>query len=655
MKPAAVAAFSAILSLFAVSTAIAQTVPAPVERREMGNQVLEDVPEIPQAVRDSINRYQNVRDATFEDWMPDGSILIVTRFGATKQLHEVAAPGAARQQLTFFDEPVAEGQAVPGTRGAYVFQKDRGGDEWFQYHLADGRGRDVQLTEPGTRNESLKFSPDSKTMVWTRQVKGSTGSEILAASLAGGQPRTVLKDEGSYEVLDVSPDGRTALIGRYWSIEESRRWLLDLATERLTEINPSKAKIAYGGGAFTPDGKSVLVITNEGSDIARLVDINLANGKKTVLTPDAKWGVENFDLSKDGRLLAYATNEEGYSRLTLVDRVTRRALPQPELPMGVLTGMKFSPDGAKLALSLTTPTSAGDVWTWDVTAARLDRWTFSEMGGLNPAFLSTPDLVRYKSFDGRSIPAFVYRPKISRAGKLPVIIDIHGGPESQARPIFDPIVQHEANELGAAVIRTNVRGSDGYGKAYLALDNAGMREDSVKDIGALLDWIAAQPDLDPTRVVVYGQSYGGYMSLAVMTHYSDRLAGGIERYGISNFETFLQNTEAYRRNQRRAEYGDERDPKMLALFRRISPIHNVAKITKPMVVMQGANDPRVPPSESEQIVRTLRANGVPTWYVLFKDEGHGFQKKPNNDLRRAVETVFMQKMLGIETLGSPER
>ena len=253
--------------------------------------------------------------------------------------------------------------------------------------------------------------------------------------------------------------------------------------------------------------------------------------------------------------------------------------------------------------------------------------------------------MRFKSFDGQTISALVYRPAgIAADFKTPVIMDIHGGPEGQSRPSWNVGAQYFAGVLGATVILPNVRGSTGYGKRYADLDNAEKREDSVKDIGALLDWIAKQPNLDTNRVAVYGQSYGGYMSLAVSTHYADRLVGSVERYGISDFASFLKNTEAYRRDNRRAEYGDERDAKMQAVFKRIAPLANVAKITKPMLVMQGANDPRVPKSESDQVVAGIRANGVETWYVVFADEGHGFLKKPNNDLRREVETVFLRKL-----------
>ncbi len=639
------AASAAVLALATAAPTFAQS----VERREMGNQILENVPVAPPTIRESLARYQNARSAAFGDWAPGGGVIVTTRFGNTNQLHIVAAPGADRSQITFYDEPVGGAHTLPG--GQILFSKDTGGDEWFQLFLRSPDGKTTQLTETGTRNGSPAWSKDGSVLIWSRSTKGSGDSDVLMRDAAGAT-KVIYKGQGQVSPLAVSADGKTVLLGRYFSISESKRWLLDVATGKLTELNPTPknkngTKIAYSGGKFTPDGRSVLMLSDEGSDFQRLVQIDLATGAKITLSGERPWDVEDFALSGDGRILAYVVNEDGYSKLVVQDFRTRRALPQPELPAGVVGDIAFSPDGAKLGFSLATPTAASDVWSWGVTDAKLERWTASELGGLDAKTLATPDLVRYPSFDKRSIPAFVYKPKLAAGQKAPVIIDIHGGPEGQSRPTFNAFHQHTVAELGAAVIVTNVRGSTGYGKTYLNLDNAEKREDSVKDIGALLDWIKTQPDLDPSRVVVYGQSYGGYMSLAVMTHYSDRLAGGIERYGISNFVSFLQNTEAYRRDLRRVEYGDERDPKMLKAFETISPMNNVGKISKPMLVMQGWNDPRVPKSESDQVVAKLRGQGVETWYVQFKDEGHGFAKKANNDRRREVETQFLQKVLGI--------
>jgi dipeptidyl aminopeptidase/acylaminoacyl peptidase len=624
--------------------ALAQT-GSTIATRQVGTATLQNVPEIPADVATAVQRYQNYRAASFQDWLADGSILIATRFGATQQIHRVTAPGGDRTQITFQSEPVAGAVAIPGTE-RFLFVRDTGGDEWFQVYAAGLAGDPVQLTESGTRNGSPAFSPDGKLLAYSRAIKGSAEYSIYVADPSDARSaKSVYREVSSIGPDDISADHTQVLFTRGISNRESKLFMLDLGSGKATPIAPKAGKVLYTNARFARDGRSVYAISTKDSDVGRLVQIDLASGKDTVLTPDLKWDVENFAISDDDRLLAYAVNEDGFSSVVVRDLVTRRALPQPQLPRGVLQNMAFSPDKTKLAFDLSTATSAGDVWTWEVTGGTLARWTTSELGGLDPAKLAEPQLVRFKSFDGLSVPALVYRPVgVAPDVRTPVIMDIHGGPEAQTRPSWNVGAQYFAAVLGATVILPNVRGSTGYGKRYADLDNAEKREDSVKDIGALLDWIATQPNLDKNRVVVYGQSYGGYMSLAVSTHYADRLSGSVERYGISDFASFLKNTEAYRRDNRRAEYGDERDPKMQAVFKRIAPLANVAKITKPMLVMQGANDPRVPKSESDQVVAGIRANGVETWYVVFADEGHGFQKKPNNDLRREVETVFLRKL-----------
>ena len=621
---------------------------AQVPTRQIGTARLENVPEIPEDVGAAVQRYQNYREARFQDWLADGTMLITTRFGTTSQVHHVAEPRHARTQLTFHEEPVAEAQAIPGGE-RFLYRRDTGGDEWFQLYVRDVAGAEaIQLTEPGTRNQSAVVSKDGRLVVWSRAMRGSADYAIMTANPSDPQSRRVAwQGTGSVGPTDISADGRHVLVSRNLSNRENRLLVLDLETGETRELGWSAATPArYDEPRFARNGRSVIAITDAGSDVSRLMEFDLDTGRSRSISPESRWGIEDYDLSDDGRLLAFAFNEEGYSRVVVQDFVTRRALPQPEsLDRGVLTGLEFSPDGTRLAIGLSTPTYAGDVFAFNLADGAIERWTSSEMGALQRSQLAEPRLIRFDSFDGLSVPAFVYRPRnIAADTRTPVIIDIHGGPESQTRPLWNPGAQYFAEMLGATIILPNVRGSEGYGTRYLNLDNGERREDSVRDIGALLDWIATQPDLDPARVAVYGQSYGGYMSLASMVHFSDRLVGGVERYGISNWTSFLQNTEAYRRDNRRAEYGDERVPAMRAVFDRISPLNNVGRITKPMLVMQGANDPRVPQSESDQVVRELRANGIEAWYVLFADEGHGFQKKHNNDLRREVETLFLRRL-----------
>ena len=632
----------AVAALIAVPAAAQQ---APVQTRQVGTARLENVPEIPQDVRDAVQRYQNYREARFQDWLPDGSMLITTRFGSTFQVHHVPAPGAARRQLTYYGEPVGGAKTVPGQK-RFVLTRDTGGDEWFQLFVRDLDGVGQPLTEPVTRNQSPVFAKDGSLLVWSRATKGSADYAIMAADPADPKSRRLVwQGTGAVGPQDISADKATVLLAKGISNRENHLMLLDLASGKVSPLDWSlKAKARFEDPRFIDGGKTIVAITNAGTDTRRLVRIDTATGKMTALSREPGWDVEAYDLSPDGRTIAYTLNEDGYSRVILMP-LAGGAGQSPALPRGVVTALSFSPDGGKLAVGMTNATTAGDVWTVELGNQAITRWTQSEPGELDPAKLVEPQLVRFTSFDGLTVPAFVYRPKNAAPdAKLPVIIDIHGGPEAQTRPSWNPGAQYFADVLGAVVILPNVRGSDGYGTKYLNLDNGPLREDSVKDIGALIDWAGKQPGMDAKRIAVYGQSYGGYMSLASMTFYSDKLVGGVERYGISDFISFMANTEAYRRDNRRAEYGDERDPKMRAVFERIAPLKNVGKITKPMLVMQGANDPRVPQSESDQVVAALRANGVETWYVLYADEGHGFLKKANNDLRREVETVFLKKL-----------
>jgi dipeptidyl aminopeptidase/acylaminoacyl peptidase len=312
----------------------------------------------------------------------------------------------------------------------------------------------------------------------------------------------------------------------------------------------------------------------------------------------------------------------------------------------VISGLDWHEDGEILAFTMTSARSSADVYTLDPATKKVERWTFSETGGLNPQTFSEPELVSWKSFDGRQITGFLYKPSAAKfSGKRPVVIDIHGGPEGQERPGYLGRDNYLINELGVAMVLPNIRGSTGYGKTYVKLDNGFLRENSYKDIAALIDWIRARPDLDADRIMVQGGSYGGHMTLAVSTYYSDRIRCAVDVVGPSSLVTFLENTSGYRRDLRRVEYGDERDPKMRAFLEKIAPLNNAEKIRKPLFVIQGANDPRVPLSESEQMVKKIRGAGTPVWYLMAKDEGHGFSKKSNRDFEFYATIQFMKEFL----------
>jgi dipeptidyl aminopeptidase/acylaminoacyl peptidase len=357
--------------------------------------------------------------------------------------------------------------------------------------------------------------------------------------------------------------------------------------------------------------------------------------------------VDEFELSADGALLAFVANEDGLDTLHLLDTATGKERPAPKLGLdpGLIGGLEWRPGTHELAFTYNSARTPSDAYTYDVATGKTERWTESETGGLDASKFGAPELVRWKSFDGKMISGFLYKPAARFTGPRPVIINIHGGPEGQARPSFLGRTNYYLNELGVAVVFPNVRGSTGYGKTFLKLDNGMKREDSVQDVGALIDWIGTRPDLDASRIMVTGGSYGGYMTLASATHFNDKIRCSLDVVGISNFISFMERTEAYRRDLRRVEYGDERQPEMRAFFEKIAPLNNAGKISKPLFVVAGRNDPRVPYQEGEQMVATVRKNGTPVWYLLGKDEGHGFSHKKNQDYQFYATVAFVQEFL----------
>jgi dipeptidyl aminopeptidase/acylaminoacyl peptidase len=452
---------------------------------------------------------------------------------------------------------------------------------------------------------------------------------------------------GGWEVSDWSDDESKLLLEEYISANKSRIWLLDVKSGAKELLTPDdKESVAYGNPHFARDGKSIFFTSDKGTEFKQLVQLDLNTRALRPLTANIPWNVEEFELSPDGKTLAFITNEDGVGQLHLLDTHSGKAQPGPKLPLGIPSHVIWRENGREIAFNFTSARSPADVYSFDLKSGKVERWTESETGGMPAANFIEPELVKLKSFDGLQVSGFLYRPDPKKfPGKRPVIINIHGGPESQSRPIFQSRNNYYLNELGVAIFYPNVRGSDGYGKTFLALDNGFKREDSVRDIAAFLDFIAQDKALDADHVAVIGGSYGGYMTLACLTHYSDRLCCGIDVVGISNFLTFLKNTQDYRRDLRRAEYGDERDPSMAEFLQRISPLTNVEKIGKPLFVVQGFNDPRVPVTEAEQVVKAVRDHGGAAWYLMAKDEGHGFQKKKNADFQFLAMIEFFQKYL----------
>ena len=644
------------LYLLLLAAPLLANVAAPaVSRVERGSLTFENIPEVPADLADKLDGYLNARQAAPLSWSPKGQLLIATRFGDVDQLHLVETAGGARRQLTFLHEPITQAAFSPDpARSAYVYLKDSGGNENAQlYYQRLGEPAAQLLTDGKSLNGAPVWSNGGREVAFFSTARDGRSYDIdIVDPESGNLPRLALAGDGSgaaWSVLDWSPDDSKLLVLKEVSIAEGYLYVVDLATGLKREVEASSVKAGIVGAKFSRDGQGVYLISDRDAEFARLRYVNLFSGDKTVVVSQhVPWDIEELAISRDGHYLAFVSNEAGVGRLNLLDLRTHQDLAPPRLQQsGIISSLSFDAEGKRLAFGFAAPNQPRDAYVLEIGENRLLPWTRSEAGAVDLAKFVLPRPVEFPTFDrvdgkSRQIPAYLFEP--AGPGPHPVLISLHGGPESQFRPGFDAWIQYVVNELGFAVIAPNVRGSSGYGKTYMALDNGLLREDAVKDIGAMLVWIAQQKNLDAKRVVVSGGSYGGYLTLATMVNYSDRLRGGIDVSGIADLVSFLTNTAPYRQNQRRAEYGDERDLEMRSFLRRISPLTNADRISRPMLVVHGKNDPRVPLSEAEQIVNKLRARGTEVWYLLAADEGHGYRKKRNRDAYYETFAQFLMTL-----------
>jgi dipeptidyl aminopeptidase/acylaminoacyl peptidase len=620
--------------------------------------VMENVPAVPASLAAQVAKYTEFKPTSFTGWHPTKmEMLLSRRHKNTPQMYRLPKPGGQMELLTDYPEPVRSASYLAPEGKLYVFGKDTGGNEVVRiYRREFGAADAIPLTPEGLRVGGVAVAKSGNQMVYTTVPVNRQGSaDKINTTLwltDPLKPEAVKKlaefEGGGWFGFNFSPDNKQLVYLEYVSANESYLWLFDIATaksRRLTEKD-GKETVAYGGAQFSHDGKGLYALTDRGSEFQRLNYIDLATGKHMVLTGDINWDIQSVDLSDDGKMIALVANEDGNNVLRLMRTSDHKLMPSPKLPLGTIGGVDWHRDSTNLAMNVTSATSPSEIYSVNVKTNEVTRWTTHETMQVDAAKFVEPELIRWKSFDGRMISGFLYRaPAAKFPGKRPVLVNIHGGPEAQFQPGFMGRNNYFTDEMGISIIYPNVRGSSGYGKSFLKLDNGMLREDSVKDIGALFDWIATQKDLDASKVAVSGGSYGGYMSLAVSTNYADRIAAAIDVVGISNFVTFLEKTESYRRDLRRVEYGDERDPEMRKFMEKIAPLNNAATIKKPLFVVQGKNDPRVPYQEADQIVATVKKNGTPVWYMTALDEGHGFAKKANADYQFFSTITFLSKYL----------
>jgi dipeptidyl aminopeptidase/acylaminoacyl peptidase len=623
------------------------------------NFVLENIPPIPVNIAESTARYGEFRPAMLFGWHPTRrEILIGTRFGDTTQVHAVGMPGGARRQFTFFPDRVVSAQYLPDGK-SFIFQKDVGGAEWYQIYRYDLTTGDITLLTDGhSRNEYYLLANHDTKLVYTSTQRNNKDDDLWLVDAAGknnGSPsaRILLQvDGGGWAPVAWSQDNRWLLVLQTISINESYLWLVDTTTgdkKPLTSQSiaaTSAEPIAYSAAVFSKDGKSIYVLTDRDNEFQRLARIDLESMRPKYLTTSIRWDVDQMAASEDGKSIAFVANENGYGNLYVLDTASGRFTPLPNIPRGVIDDLHFHLNSHDLGFTLSSAQVPRDVYSVDIRTGKLDRWTEGETGGLNPINFVSPTPVKWKSFDGLELSGLLYQPDAAKfPGKRPVIVEIHGGPESQLRPDYRGRENYIINELGVAIVAPNVRGSSGYGKSFLKLDNGLRREDTYKDINALLDWISKQPQLDSERIMVYGGSYGGHMTWAVSAFYNERIRCAMPIVGMSNLVTFLEHTEAYRRDLRRVEYGDERDPAMRAYLEKIAPMNHLDAMHKPIFAVVGKNDPRVPWTESRQIIDKLNTQGTPTWFMVANDEGHGYAKKKNRDFLFDAETLFIDQCL----------
>jgi dipeptidyl aminopeptidase/acylaminoacyl peptidase len=617
--------------------------------------ITENIPPIPVDIEEKMRQYREMRSASFVDWDPrEKGMIVRTRTGNTTQLCWLEQPMGELKQLTDFKEPVTRGYFSPDpARKHFLFAKDVGGGENYQFFKYDlDTGKSVMITDGKSRHQAIVFNHKGDRFAYANNSRTGMLFDIYVMDPEKPAEAKLVYKAGKpayYIPSGWLHDDRHLLVSEYISANKAGTLLVDTVSGKFADLTPESDKnFTFFLGYASKDDKYLYGSSDQNGEFNQMIRYERSTKKIDVVTRDIPWDIDTTATSIDMKKAAFLVNEDGISRLYLLDPAALKYKAVTSIPEGVIGGITFDRAGKKLFLNISNARMYNDAFHLDLETMKLVRWTESDTGGLDLSTFPTPHLIHYPTFDKaagktRMIPAFFYSPTKKSTQPFPVLIYIHGGPEGQDKPGFQGSYNYFINELGIAVICPNVRGSAGYGKSYLLLDNAEKREDSVKDIGALLDWIATRPELDKNRVAVYGGSYGGYMVLASMVHYSDRLACGVDIVGISNFVTFLKNTSAYRRDLRRAEYGDER--KIGDLLNKISPSTNAHKIKKPLLVIQGKNDPRVPLSEAEQIVATVKKKNVPVWYLMATNEGHGFRKKYNSDYMYYAVVRFLQEYL----------
>ncbi|MGI9034547.1 MAG: S9 family peptidase, partial [Pyrinomonadaceae bacterium] len=613
----------------------------------------------------TIQQYLNIRSASSPTLAPDGKRLFyLTNVTGTSQIWMIDLPSGTPKRITNYDDNISFVKFSPkGDR--VIFGKAKGGDENTQFFLMNADGSGIrQLTDnPQVRYNFGDWSSDGAKIYYSSNKRDKNFFDIYSMDVSDGKEKLLYQQDGNNEFAAASTLGIYIIVSRSGTelSLDNNLYLVETKTGKETLLTPHEGASQFGNAHFVADG--FVFTTNDKREFYSLVNRRRARfrtGKndtkdENLILDETNWDVDDVAMLPDGNVLAYTLNREGFSELYLrkyesggKPRITDfdEKSEMIKLPaQGVISGLTLSQDGKKLAFSFASAKYNSDIWIYDLESKRLTQITKSSRSDIPQTSFVAPELIKYKTFDGREIPAWYYIPKtktepppsarekplmingkVFSSKKYPVIVSVHGGPEGQERPGFNALYQYYLSR-GYAILATNVRGSTGYGKTYTHLDDVRKREDSVKDLAYAADWLKTSGGADAKRIAVMGGSYGGYMTLAAITLYPDLFAAAVDTVGIANWESFLHNTSGYRRRQREVEYG--RLDKDLDFLREISPLTKVDKIKTPLFVIAGRNDPRVPYTEAEQIVGALKKRGAIVEYKLFDDEGHGVAKLKN--------------------------
>ena len=578
------------------------------------------------------SKYLNIRSAFGPSFSPDGKRLsFITNITGIPQAWVVDVEGGWPDQITFHTERVSQAHYSP-TAEQLIFSRDIGGNENTQLYLVNEDGSEERRLTSSDHVMHIwgNWSPDGKQIAYTANQRDPSKFDVYVQKIENGESQLVWENNylGFLIVAGFSPDSSRLLIYLMQSSMDLDLFEIDLETKALRKLTEHEGNVRYLSPAYSADGRSIFCACDRDRNLATLTRIDLGNLQHHSLheTPHE---IEFVNTSPDGHWLLWVSNVEGAHQLNLMDLQTGKVCQPDPLPQGVIYDYAapiFSRDSKQIAFGFTMPTRTSDIWVWNTEINHVSAVTHSSHAGIPISSFSEPELIHFTSFDGLSIPAWFYRPAATTRKPYPVIVRVHGGPEGQSQPIFDYLVQYFISH-GYGMLIPNVRGSSGYGKTYLDLDNVEKRMDSVADLAYAVKWLHSQPEIDQNKIAIYGGSYGGFMVLAALTTYPDLWAAAVDIVGISNFVTFLENTSSYRRSHRESEYGSlEHDRDFLTS---ISPIHHVDKIKAPLMVIHGANDPRVPLSEAEQLVKALRDRKVPVEFLVYPDEGHGLVKLSN--------------------------